>query len=69
MLGPAQARLIGSADRTLRSVFPQVILVLGHGARFLAGNTQTGFQLEVETLIKTIRERGLDLRYFGSIFF
>ncbi|MBP8645453.1 MAG: hypothetical protein KBH99_04950 [Syntrophobacteraceae bacterium] len=64
MLGPAQARLIGSADRTLRSVFPQVILVLGHGARFLAGNAQTGFQLEVETLIKTIQKRGLDLRYF-----
>lgn len=63
MVGPAQARFLGSVDGTLSAVFPQTLLFPGESARFLAAGEAAGFVADPGLLAERIRERRLDLHY------
>jgi spermidine synthase len=60
-IGPAHARLLGSVNRTLREAFPQVAVLPGERARFLAAGRTGSLVLDPWTLADRLRERGLDL--------
>ena len=66
MVGPAQARFLGSVDATLKAVFPKTILFPGENARFLAGGEETIFVADPDLLAERMGERQLDLRYLKA---
>ena len=61
MIGPSHARLLGSLDKTLRQVFPAVVVLPGHRARFLAAQEATSLVLDPAILAARIEERNLRL--------
>jgi spermidine synthase len=63
MVGRAEARLLQSVYATLRSVFPEVLVIPGENARFLAGPRPGSLTLDPQELIRRIAARELDLRY------
>lgn len=63
MVGPAQARFLGSVDATLEAVFARVLLFPGENARFLAGGEETVFVTDPGLLAERMGKRRLDLRY------
>lgn len=67
MVGPAQARLIGSLNASLRAVFPQVRLVMGgEGARFLAGVREGGLETDAAVLSLRAGAYGLGLEHLNE---
>ena len=63
MVGPAEARFLQSVYVTLRGVFPEVLVIPGENARFLAGRTPGNLTADPRELIRRIADRRLDLRY------
>jgi spermidine synthase len=63
MIGPAHARFLTSMYRTLREVFPQVAVLPGERARFVAARQTAPLVLDPSVLADRLRERGLDLVY------
>jgi spermidine synthase len=63
MVGPAEARLLQSVHVTLRSVFPEVLVIPGESARFLATLAPGNLTADPEAMIARITDRKLDLRY------
>lgn len=63
MVGPAQARFLGSVDATLKAVFPKTILFPGENARFLAGGEETVFVTDPGLLAERMGKRRLELRH------
>ncbi len=63
MVGRAEARLLHSVTITLRSVFPDVLVIPGENARFLASPGPGNLTAEPQELIRRIADRKLDLKY------
>jgi spermidine synthase len=63
VVGPSHARLLGSTARTVREVFPQVAVLAGERARFLATQEPADLVLDASVAVDRIRERGLDLAH------
>ncbi len=63
MVGPAQARFLGSVDATLEAVFPKTVLFPGETARFLAGGERTVFPTGPGSMTERMGERRLALSY------
>jgi len=63
MMGPVQARLIRSLQKTLLQVFPNVLMYPGDHIRFFASNKTGNLTTDVATLTSRISERNLDLSY------
>ena len=61
MVGPSHARLLGSLDRTLRQIFPEVRVLPGERARFFAARAEGELVLNPTLLAARIRERNLEL--------
>jgi spermidine synthase len=60
VIGPAHAEFLGSMNRTVREVFPQVSILPGERARFIVASQPEGLELDPAVLAGRIRERGLD---------
>jgi spermidine synthase len=60
-IGPAHARLLGSVNRTLREAFPQVAVLPGERARFLATGPNGSLVLDPWALAERLRNTELDL--------
>jgi spermidine synthase len=63
VVGPSHARLLGSMAGTLTEVFPQVAVLAGERARFLATQEPADLVLDASVAVDRIRERGLDLAH------
>jgi spermidine synthase len=62
-IGPAHARFLSSMNRTLREAFPQVVVLPGERARFVAARQTLPLVLDPRILADRMRERELDLVY------
>jgi spermidine synthase len=60
-VGPAHARFLGSVERTLGEAFPEVAVLPGARARFLAAAPHGTLVLDPRVLTDRLEERGLDL--------
>ena len=63
MLGPTQARFLGSIKKTLLRVFPQTLVYPGDQIRFFATDTSGELLSDYSTLANRIFERSLQLIY------
>jgi spermidine synthase len=63
MLGPTQARFLGSIKKTLLRVFPQTLIYPGDQIRFFATDTSGELLSDYSTLANRILERNLQLNY------
>jgi spermidine synthase len=68
MVGPAQARFLRSVDATLKAAFPEILLLPGERARFLAGGEETRFITDPDPLMERMMERRLDLAYIREFY-
>jgi spermidine synthase len=63
MLGPTQARFLGSIKKTLLQIFPQTLIYPGDQIRFFATDTSGELLSDYSTLANRILERNLQLTY------
>ena len=63
MLGPAQARFIGSIRKTLLAVFPEILIYPGSQVRFLAAERSGVLLADAASLARRIAKRELELTY------
>jgi spermidine synthase len=63
MLGPTQARFLGTIQRTLRQVFPETLVYPGDQLRFFAAERAGVLLSDSAALAKRMRERNLQLTY------
>lgn len=62
-VGPAHARFLGAVNQTLREVFPDVAVLPGERARFLAAEPAGSLVVDPWALADRLRERDLDLAH------
>ncbi len=63
IVGAVQARFLSSVRATLQAIFPDVVIVPGENARFLACNEAHRLTTDPQVLVQRLRNRGLHLRY------
>ena len=63
MLGPTQARFLGSIKKTLLQIFPQTLIYPGDQIRFFATDTSGELLSDYSALAHRIFERNLQLTY------
>jgi spermidine synthase len=63
MVGPRNALLLQSLNRTLSGVFEDVLPVSAEGVRFFASNRKNVLTTDAAVLIRRLAERKLDLQY------
>jgi len=63
MLGPAQARFLGSMKKTLHAIFPKTLIYPGDQNRFFATDISGDLQSDYKILAHRIFERNLQLTY------
>jgi len=63
MLGPAQARFLGSIRKTLVQIFPNTLIYPGDQTRFFASDRSETLSSDVELLANRIYERNLRLTF------
>jgi len=63
MLGPAQARFLGSIKKTLHQIFPKTLIYPGDQTRFFATDMSGVLLSDYATLANRISERNLKLTY------
>jgi spermidine synthase len=66
MIGPTHLGLLGSVERTLGQVFPQIAILPGGRVRLLAADETAEIVLQPSLLAERIRQRQLDLVYLGE---
>ncbi len=68
IIGPRQALLLRSLNKTLREVFGSVLLLAGESARFIVSRDGAGITKDPQVLIGRMRARNLDLKYVRDFY-
>lgn len=68
IVGPREAALLQSLHRTLKAVFPSVLVFSGDAAYFFASDGSYPLTSDPDVLSSRIAERGLDLHYIRDFY-
>lgn len=68
IVGPREAALLQSLHRSLKTVFPSVLVFPGDAAHFFASDGSCPLTSDPDVLSRRIAERGLDLHYVRDFY-